>query len=171
MVPRFSIGLKSGEFAGPRRTNVIHRKTLPVVIQWTFSFSTGVQIPAYVADEQQSASVHEPSVYFGGQTQQRSLNSSLGYTVGGFLVRLRGQLLNGSTSICPNASPQPSFTSMIYGHPSTTFATSLILDSPILPLPVYFYHGGTRTVHKFSFFGIASTLGLKANDHAVLDIG
>ncbi|GFW56060.1 uncharacterized protein TNCV_374661 [Trichonephila clavipes] len=84
------------------------------------------------------------------QMQQCSLNSSLGDTFGSPLVRFGGQLLNGSPSICPNASPQPSFASVIYGSWCTTFASSLILNSPILPCTVHFYHGGTRTVHKNS---------------------
>ncbi|GFW41714.1 RNA-directed DNA polymerase from mobile element jockey [Trichonephila clavipes] len=74
------------------------------------------------------------------QTQQCSLNSSLGDTFGSLLVHFGGQLLNGSPSICPNASPQPSFASVIYGPWCTTFATSLILNSPILPCTVHFYH-------------------------------
>ncbi|GFU57251.1 calmodulin [Trichonephila clavipes] len=81
-----------------------------------------------------------------GQTQQCPLNSSLGDTVGSPLIHLGGQLLNGSTSILPNVSPQLLFTSVIYGLWCTTFASSLILDSPILPCTVYFYNGGTRTV-------------------------
>src|SRR5580765_8936292 len=93
--------------------------------------------------------------------QQRSLNSCLGDTVGSPLVHLGGQLLNGSTSICPNASPQPSFASVIYDPWCTTFVTSLILDSPILPCTVHFYHDGARTVHKLSRFGNASTHGPK----------
>ncbi|GFV06460.1 uncharacterized protein TNCV_2947831 [Trichonephila clavipes] len=105
------------------------------------------------------------------QMQQCSLNSSLGDTFGSPLVHFGGQLLNGSPSICPNASPQPSFASVIYGPWCTTFATSLILNSPILPCTVHFYHGGTRTVKKLSRFGNASTLGPKANDHALLDVG
>ncbi|GFU91597.1 hypothetical protein TNCV_2543611 [Trichonephila clavipes] len=45
-----------------------------------------------------------------GQTQQRSLNSSLEDTVGSPLVHLGGMLLNGSTSIllthlCSHQSP------------------------------------------------------------------
>ncbi|GFT15968.1 neural-cadherin [Trichonephila clavipes] len=36
----------------------------------------------------------------------------------------------------------------MYGQWVTTFATSLILNSPILPCTVYFYHGGTRKAHK-----------------------
>ncbi|GBO44983.1 hypothetical protein AVEN_100274-1 [Araneus ventricosus] len=53
----------------------------------------------------------------------------------------------------------------------TTCATPLILDSAILPCTVYFYHGGKRTVHKISRFRNASTLGPKANNHALLDVG
>ncbi|GFW67836.1 hypothetical protein TNCV_3871671 [Trichonephila clavipes] len=49
------------------------------------------------------------------RTQQRSLNSSLGDTVGSPLVHLGSQLLNGSMSIRSNVSPQPLFTSVIYG--------------------------------------------------------
>ncbi|GFU92557.1 uncharacterized protein TNCV_4794861 [Trichonephila clavipes] len=82
------------------------------------------------------------------QTQQCSLNSSLGDTFGSPLIHFGGQLLNGSPSICPNTSPQPSFASVIYGPWCTTFATSLILNSPFSPCSVHFYHGGTRTVHK-----------------------
>ncbi|GFW96727.1 RNase H domain-containing protein [Trichonephila clavipes] len=67
------------------------------------------------------------------QTQQRSLNSSLEDTVGSPLVHLGGMLLNGSTSILPNSPLQPSVTSITYGPWYTTFATSLILDGPILP--------------------------------------
>ncbi|GFW81799.1 uncharacterized protein TNCV_2884731 [Trichonephila clavipes] len=53
----------------------------------------------------------------------------------------------------------------------TTFAPSLILDHSILPCMVYFFHGGTRIVHKLSRFGNASTLCPKANDHVLLDVG
>ncbi|GFS62501.1 hypothetical protein TNCV_1262831 [Trichonephila clavipes] len=67
------------------------------------------------------------------QTQQRSLNSSLEDTVGSPLVHLGGMLLNGSTSILPNSPLQPSVTSITYGPWYTPFATSLILDGPILP--------------------------------------
>ncbi|GFS62677.1 DUF4817 domain-containing protein [Trichonephila clavipes] len=67
------------------------------------------------------------------QTQQRSLNSSLEATVGSPLVHLGGMLLNGSTSSLPNSPLQPSVTSITYGPWYTTFATSLILDGPILP--------------------------------------
>ncbi|GFV69664.1 hypothetical protein TNCV_4507791 [Trichonephila clavipes] len=42
-------------------------------------------------------------------------------------------LLNGSTSSLPNSPLQPSVTSITYGPWYTTFATSLILDGPILP--------------------------------------
>ncbi|GFX02343.1 hypothetical protein TNCV_2285111 [Trichonephila clavipes] len=49
------------------------------------------------------------------QTQQRSLNSSLGDTVGSPLVHMGDQLLNGSTYILPNAFLQPSLTSVHYG--------------------------------------------------------
>ncbi|GFU99076.1 uncharacterized protein TNCV_1227901 [Trichonephila clavipes] len=99
------------------------------------------------------------------QTQQ-----CLGNTVGGPLVYLGGQLLNGSTPICSIASPQPSFTSVICDPWCTTFATSLIFDSPSLLCTVHFYHSGTGTDHKLRRFGNASTLGQKANDHAVLDV-
>ncbi|GFV67128.1 uncharacterized protein TNCV_3668831 [Trichonephila clavipes] len=105
------------------------------------------------------------------QTQQCSLNSSLGDTFGILLVHFGGQLFKGSPSICPNTSLEPSFASVIYGPWCTTFATSLILNSPILPCTVHFFHGSTRTVHKLSRLGNASTLGPKANDHAVLDVG
>ncbi|GFV56497.1 hypothetical protein TNCV_2276351 [Trichonephila clavipes] len=84
------------------------------------------------------------------QTQQRSLNSSLEATVGSHLVHLGGMLLNGSTSSLPNSPLQPSVISITYGPWYTTFATSLILDRPILPCMVYFNHGYTRTVHKLS---------------------
>ncbi|GFV86049.1 uncharacterized protein TNCV_670461 [Trichonephila clavipes] len=94
------------------------------------------------------------------QTQQRSLNSSLGDTVGSPLVHLGGQLLNEIRL----------FASIIYGPWRTTFATSLILNSPILSCMVYFYHGGTRKVHKLCCLGNAFTLGPKANDHAILDV-
>ncbi|GFY09048.1 hypothetical protein TNCV_4662391 [Trichonephila clavipes] len=46
--------------------NMIHQKMLLVSTQWTSSCGTGMQIPAFVADEQQSAEVHEPGIYFGG---------------------------------------------------------------------------------------------------------
>ncbi|GFX88348.1 hypothetical protein TNCV_1705681 [Trichonephila clavipes] len=105
------------------------------------------------------------------QTQQRSLNSSLEDTVGSPLVHLGGMLLNGSTSILPNSLLQPSVTSITYGPWYTTFATSLILDGPILPYTVYFNHGDTRTVHKLSGFENASNLFPKAKNYAVLDIG
>ncbi|GFW65743.1 hypothetical protein TNCV_585691 [Trichonephila clavipes] len=105
------------------------------------------------------------------QTQQRSLNSSLEATVGSPLVHLGGMLLNGSTSILPNSPLQPSVTSITYGPWYTTFATSLILDGPILPCTVYFNHGDTRTVHKLSRFGNASNLFPKAKNYAVLDFG
>ncbi|GFX97694.1 hypothetical protein TNCV_3065811 [Trichonephila clavipes] len=104
------------------------------------------------------------------QTQQRSLNSSLGDTIGSPLVPLSDQLLNGSKSIRPNASPHSSSTSVIYGPWFTTFVTSLIVDSPILPYTIYFYHGGSRTVHKLSRVGNASTLCLKVNDHGFLEV-
>ncbi|GFS51341.1 hypothetical protein TNCV_3533781 [Trichonephila clavipes] len=65
--------------------------------------------------------------------QQRSLNSSLEATAGSPLVHLVGMLLNGSTSSLPNSPLQPSVTSITYGPWYTTFATSLILDGPILP--------------------------------------
>ncbi|GFY03315.1 hypothetical protein TNCV_1172731 [Trichonephila clavipes] len=84
------------------------------------------------------------------QTQQRSLNSSLEATVGSPLVHLGRMLLNGSTSSLPNLPLQPSVTSITYGPWYTTFATSLILDDPILPCMVYFNHSDTRTVHKLS---------------------
>ncbi|GFW40942.1 hypothetical protein TNCV_4369901 [Trichonephila clavipes] len=76
------------------------------------------------------------------QTQQRSLNSSLEATVGSPLVHLGGMLLNGSTSSLPNSPLQPSVTSITYGPWYTTFATSLILDGPILPCTcrVYLIH-------------------------------
>ncbi|GFX81872.1 uncharacterized protein TNCV_2570721 [Trichonephila clavipes] len=64
------------------------------------------------------------------QTQQCSLNSSLGDTFGSPLVHFSGQVLNGSPSICPNASLQPSFASVICGLWCTTFATSLVLTVP-----------------------------------------
>ncbi|GFW40016.1 hypothetical protein TNCV_5116991 [Trichonephila clavipes] len=67
------------------------------------------------------------------QMQQRSLNSSLKATVGSPLVHLGGMLLNGSTSSLSNSPLQPSVTSITYGLWYTTFATSLILDGPILP--------------------------------------
>ncbi|GFV72523.1 hypothetical protein TNCV_2763871 [Trichonephila clavipes] len=105
------------------------------------------------------------------QTQQRSLNSSLGDAVGSPLIHLAGQLLNSNTSMYPNVSSQPSFTSVIYGLWCTTFTMLLILDSPILPCMVYFYHRDTRTFHKLSRFVNASTLGRKANDHSLLDVG
>ncbi|GFU42676.1 uncharacterized protein TNCV_3138801 [Trichonephila clavipes] len=105
------------------------------------------------------------------QTQQRLLNSSLENTVGSPLVHLGGMLLNGSTSILPSSPVQSSVTSITYGPWYTPFATSLILDGPILPCTVHFYHGGMRTVHKLSRFGNASTLGPKAHDHALLDVG
>ncbi|GFX39784.1 hypothetical protein TNCV_2105281 [Trichonephila clavipes] len=105
------------------------------------------------------------------QTQQRSLNSSLEDTVGSPLVHLGGMLLNGSTSILPNSPLQPSVTSITYGPWYTTFATSLILDGPILPCMVYFNHGDTRTVHKLSRFGNASNLFPKTKNYAVLDFG
>ncbi|GFU83491.1 hypothetical protein TNCV_2142491 [Trichonephila clavipes] len=102
------------------------------------------------------------------QTQQRSLNSCLGDTVGSPLDHLAGQLLNGSTSIHPNASLP--FTSVIHGPWRITFAPSWMLDNPILPCMVIFYHGGTRKVHKNSRFENASTLDPKANDHAFLEV-
>ncbi|GFU17901.1 hypothetical protein TNCV_4029221 [Trichonephila clavipes] len=71
-------------------------------------------------------------------------------------------LLNGSTSILLNSPLQPSVTSITYGPWNTTFATSLILDGPILPCTVYFNHGDTRTVHKLSRFGNASNRFPKA---------
>ncbi|GFU88090.1 hypothetical protein TNCV_1336591 [Trichonephila clavipes] len=105
------------------------------------------------------------------QTQRRSLNSSLEDTVGSPLVHLGGMLLNGSTSILPNSPLQPSVTSITYGPWYTTFATSLILDGPILPCSVYFNNGDTRTVQKLSRFGNASNLLPKAKNYAVLDFG
>ncbi|GFY18277.1 hypothetical protein TNCV_2046831 [Trichonephila clavipes] len=47
-------------------------------------------------------------------TQQRSLNSNLGDTGGSPLAHLGGQLLNGSTSVRPNACPQSSLTSVMF---------------------------------------------------------
>ncbi|GFW68933.1 transposable element Tcb1 transposase [Trichonephila clavipes] len=67
------------------------------------------------------------------QTQQRSLNSSLEATVGSPLVHLGRMLLNGTSSSLLNSPLQPSLTSITYGPWYTTFATSLILDDPILP--------------------------------------
>ncbi|GFV35862.1 hypothetical protein TNCV_2866221 [Trichonephila clavipes] len=105
------------------------------------------------------------------QTRQRSLISSLGHTIGGPLVHLGGQLLHGSTSIGPNASSQPLFTSVVFDPWCTTFATSLILDSPIVPCTRCFYHDDTLTVHKLNRFGNTSKLHSKVNDHALLDVG
>ncbi|GFW74584.1 hypothetical protein TNCV_114351 [Trichonephila clavipes] len=105
------------------------------------------------------------------QTQQRSLKGSLEDTVGSPWVHLGGMLLNGSTSILPNSPLQPSVTCITYGPWYTTFATSLILDGPILPCTVYFINGDTRTVHKLSRFGNASNLFKKAKNYAVLDLG
>ncbi|GFU97508.1 hypothetical protein TNCV_1913631 [Trichonephila clavipes] len=56
------------------------------------------------------------SLFMTFQAQQRSLNNSLGDTVGSPLVHLGDLSLNGSTSIRPNASPQPSLTCVIYGR-------------------------------------------------------
>jgi hypothetical protein len=75
------------------------------------------------------------------------------------------------TPILPNASPQSSFTSVIYGYGPwcTTFATSLILDSAILPCTVY----ATAAREQFTKLAVsrnASTLGPKANDHAFFDV-
>ncbi|GFX81611.1 hypothetical protein TNCV_4179511 [Trichonephila clavipes] len=67
------------------------------------------------------------------QTQQRSLNSSSKDNVDSPMVEVGGQLLNGSTSIHPNASTQPLFTSVIYCSWCTTFA-------PLRFLTVSFYH-------------------------------
>ncbi|GFU63665.1 hypothetical protein TNCV_4588701 [Trichonephila clavipes] len=53
-------------------------------------------------------------------------------------------LLNGSTSILPNSPLQPSVTSITYGPWYTTFATSLILDGPILPCMVWSAMGPMR---------------------------
>ncbi|GFV67912.1 hypothetical protein TNCV_664741 [Trichonephila clavipes] len=105
------------------------------------------------------------------QTQQRSLNNSSGDTVSGPLVHLSDHLLNGSMSISLNSSPGPSFTSVIYGLWCITLTTSLVLNSPILLCTVYFYYGGTRTVHKLSRFGNASNIASNANDHALLNVG
>ncbi|GFU28903.1 transposable element Tc1 transposase [Trichonephila clavipes] len=69
----------------------------------------------------------------GCKTQQRSLNINLRDTIGRPLAHLGDQLLNGNTYIHPNAFPQPSFVSVIYGPWCITFATSLILGSPIFP--------------------------------------
>ncbi|GFW31381.1 hypothetical protein TNCV_3416371 [Trichonephila clavipes] len=77
-------------------------------------------------------------------------------------------MLLGSTSILPNSPVQPSVT---YGPWYTTFATSLILDGPILPCTVYFNHGDIRTVHKLSRFGNSSNLFPKAKNDAALDFG
>ncbi|GFX17200.1 hypothetical protein TNCV_2857231 [Trichonephila clavipes] len=96
----------------------------------TSSCSNGVKGEAIVADEHQSAYVYE--LGSAKEAHQRSLNSSLGDTVGSSLVLLGRQLLKGSTSIRLNASLQPSFTSVIYGQWCTSFAPSLILDSAIL---------------------------------------
>ncbi|GFS48360.1 hypothetical protein TNCV_2297131 [Trichonephila clavipes] len=104
------------------------------------------------------------------QTLQGSLISSFGDTADSPLVQLGGQMLNNSTTICQNASTQLSFPSVTCGPWCTPFAPSLILDSSISPCTVFFYHGDTRTVHKRSRFGNASTLRTKANHHAVLDV-
>ena len=104
------------------------------------------------------------------QAQQHSLNSSLGDTVVSPLFHLLSQLLNNSMSIRLNASRQPLFTSVIYVPWWTKFAMSLILDSPILPCMVYFYHGCMQKVFKLSHFGNVSTLGPKASDHALSDV-
>ncbi|GFV06340.1 hypothetical protein TNCV_1528641 [Trichonephila clavipes] len=74
------------------------------------------------------------------QTQQHALNSSLRDIVDSSLVHQGGQLLNGSMSICPNTSLQPSFTSVIYGPWCTSFSKSPILDNPILPYTLYFHY-------------------------------
>ncbi|GFU43179.1 hypothetical protein TNCV_3775511 [Trichonephila clavipes] len=105
------------------------------------------------------------------QDQQRVLNSSLKDIVESPLDHLGDQLLNGSTSICPNASLQPSFTSVIYGSLCIAFAASLISDKHIMPFRVYFYLGGTQTLHKINRFANASTLGSKVNDHTFSDVG
>ncbi|GFT54989.1 hypothetical protein TNCV_2325091 [Trichonephila clavipes] len=105
------------------------------------------------------------------QTQQRSLNSSLEDTVGSPWFIWVVCCLTVARLLLPNSPLQPSVTSITYGPWYTTFATSLILDGPILPCTVYFNHGDTRTVHKLSRFGNASNLFPKAKNYAVLDFG
>ncbi|GFT75939.1 hypothetical protein TNCV_2098731 [Trichonephila clavipes] len=110
-------------------------------------------------------------IYSRSQSEVLGDLHSLEDTVGSPLVHLGGMLLNGSTSILPNSPLQPSVTSITYSPWYTTFATSLILDGPILPCTAYFIHGDTRTVHKLSRFGNASNLFPKAKNYAVLDVG
>ncbi|GFV03231.1 hypothetical protein TNCV_4018281 [Trichonephila clavipes] len=105
------------------------------------------------------------------QTQQRSLNSSLEDTVGSPLVHLGGMLLNGSTSILPNSPLQPSVTSITYGPWYTTFATSLILDGPILPRTDTLTTVTHEQSTNLAVFGNASNLFPKAKNYAVLDFG
>ncbi|GFW11573.1 transposable element Tc3 transposase [Trichonephila clavipes] len=93
------------------------------------------------------------------QMQLCLLNSSSKDTVGSSLVHLDDQLLNDNTSINPNARHSPL---------CTTFATSLILGSPILSCTVYFYHSVPLTVRHFKNVSI---LDSKANDHAFLGLG
>ncbi|GFW50682.1 hypothetical protein TNCV_2889841 [Trichonephila clavipes] len=109
--------------------------------------------------------MHEPGVCFW--RPRRSNVRCLGDTFGSPLVHFGGQLLNGSPSICPNASPQPSFASVIYGPWCTTFATSLILNSPILPMHGTLLPRRHANSSQTQPFGNASTLGPKANDHAL----
>ncbi|GFT96308.1 hypothetical protein TNCV_3907341 [Trichonephila clavipes] len=59
------------------------------------------------------------------QTHKRSLNGSLGDTLCSALVPLGGQLLNGSTSIRQNTSPQPPLTFVMQGPLCTIFDTDL----------------------------------------------
>ncbi|GFX27366.1 hypothetical protein TNCV_3341781 [Trichonephila clavipes] len=95
------------------------------------------------------------------QAQQCSLNSSLGDTFGSPLVHFGVSCstvarLSARTHLRNRRSP---LSSMARGAPH--FATSLILNSPILPCTVHFYHGGTRTVHKLSRFEMLPPLARK----------
>ncbi|GFX52239.1 hypothetical protein TNCV_4800961 [Trichonephila clavipes] len=106
-----------------------------------------------------------------GQTLQRSLDSNLGDTVSSPLVHLGGQLLNGSTSICPNASPQPSFTAVIlpmvhHIYLVADFGQSLF-SMHVMLLP--WRHANSS--QTYSHFLNVSTFVPRANDHALLDIG
>lgn len=76
------------------------------------------------------------------------------------------QFLNGCKLNRPIASPHSSFIPLMYGSLCTTSATSRNFNSAILRCKIYFYHSATWTLKINSRFENASTLGLKAVNHA-----
>ncbi|GFS85607.1 uncharacterized protein TNCV_2794441 [Trichonephila clavipes] len=102
------------------------------------------------------------------QTQQCSLNSSLGDTFGSPLVHFGGQLLNGSPSICPNTSPQTvvrlcHLWPVVHHicHVADFEQSHFAMHGTLLPRR----HANSSQTQPFRN---ASTLGPKANDHALL---